>query len=53
MGILKGILKTAKELYQADSNNQLGEYVGGKISNLVNQYDGTEEREFEQAKETN
>ena len=51
MGILKGILKTAKELYQADSNNQLGEYVGGKISNLVNQYDGTEEREFEQAKE--
>ena len=51
MSILKGILKTAKELYQADSNGQLEEYVGGKISNVINKYDGTEEREWEQAKE--
>lgn len=51
MGLLKGILRTAKELYNADSNNQLGEYVGGKIANIVNKYDGTTEEEFEAQKE--
>ena len=27
--ILKGIIKTAKDLYQADSNNKLDVWVGG------------------------
>lgn len=51
MGILKGILKTAKELYNADSNNQLGEYVSEKVTNVINKYDGTAEKEFEDQKE--
>lgn len=51
MGILKNILKTANELYNASSNQQLGEYVGDKISNIVNKYDGTTEEEFEAQKE--
>lgn len=51
MGILKGILRTAKELYNADNNNQLGEYVGSKIANIVNKCDGTTEEEFEAQKE--
>lgn len=44
--ILKGIIKTAKDLYQADSNNQLDEYIGGKISNAMKKLDGTEAEEF-------
>ena len=51
MGILKNLLKTANELYNASSNQQLGEYVGDKISNIVNKYDGTTEEEFEAQKE--
>lgn len=51
MGLLKGILRTVKEVYNADSNNQLGEYVSGKIANIVNNYDGTTEEEFEARKE--
>ena len=51
MGLIKGILRTAKELYNADSKNQLGEYVGDKIANIVNKYDGTTEEEFEAQKE--
>lgn len=49
--ILKGIIKTAKDLYQADSNNQLGEYIGGKVSNAIKKWDGTETEEFENRKE--
>lgn len=49
--ILKGIIKTAKDLYQADSNNQLGEYIGGKVSNAIKKLDGTEAEEFETLKE--
>lgn len=49
--ILKGIIKTAKDLYQADSNNQLGEYIGGKVSNAIKKLDGTEAEEFENWKE--
>lgn len=49
--ILKGIIKTAKDLYQADSNNQLGEYIGGKVSNAIKKWDGTEAEEFENWKE--
>ena len=48
--ILKGIIKTAKDLYQADSNNQLGEYIGGKVSNAIKKLDGTEAEEFENRK---
>lgn len=51
MGLLKGILRTAKELYNADSNNQLDEYVSGKISNVIKKLDGTEAVEFETWKE--
>lgn len=46
MKILKGILKTAKEMYNADSNGQLGKYVGDKLTNMVNKYDGTTEEEL-------
>lgn len=49
--ILKGIIKIAKDLYQADSNNQLDEYIGGKISNAMKKLDGTEAEEFENWKE--
>ena len=49
--ILKGIIKTAKDLYQADSNNQLDEYIGGKISNAMKKLDGTEAEEFANWKE--
>lgn len=51
MGILKGIIKTAKDLYKADANDKLVEYVGGKISDVVKKYDGTAEEEFEDQKE--
>lgn len=34
MRILKGIIKTAKDLYKADANDKLVEYVGGKISDV-------------------
>ena len=51
MSILKEIIKTAKDLYQADSNNQLGEYIGGKVSNAIKKWDGTEAEEFEHWKE--
>ena len=51
MGILKGIIKTAKDLYKADANDKLVEYVGGKISDVVKKYDGTAEEEFEAQKE--
>lgn len=49
--ILKGIIKTAKDLYQADSNNQLDEYIVGKISNAMKKLDGTEAEEFANWKE--
>lgn len=49
--ILKGIIKIAKDLYQADSNNQLDEYIGGKISNAMKKLDGTEAEEFANWKE--
>lgn len=42
MGLLKGILQTAKDLYNADSNNQLDKYIGEKVSNIVKKIDGTE-----------
>ena len=51
MGILKGILRTAKELYNADKNDQLDEYIDGKISNVIKKLDGTETAEFEDIKE--
>ena len=51
MGILKGIIKTAKELYNADSNNQLDKYIGEKVSNIVKKIDGTETAEFQNYKE--
>ena len=51
MGILKGIIKTAKDLYNADANDKLVEYVGEKISDVVKKYDGTAEEEFETQKE--
>ena len=51
MSILKGIIKTAKDLYQADSNNQLGEYLNGKVSKAIKKWDGTEAEEFENWKE--
>lgn len=47
--ILKGIIKTAKELYQADCNDQLDEYIDEKVSNAIKKWDGTEE--FENRKE--
>ena len=49
--LLKEIFRAAKGLYNANSNNQLGEYVGDKIANIVNRYDGTTEEEFEARKE--
>ena len=48
--ILKGIIKTAKDLYQADSNNKLDEYIGEKVANAIKKWDGTEEEEFEALK---
>lgn len=50
MGLFKNILKTAKEIYQADSNNELGNYVSSKVNKYVNKFDGTEEEEWEQQK---
>lgn len=51
MEILRGIIKTAKDLYNADSNNQLDKYIGEKVSNIVKKIDGTETAEFQNYKE--
>lgn len=47
MGFFKLILKTAKDIYEADSNNQLGDYISSKVGNMVNKLDGTEEEQWE------
>lgn len=51
MGILGTIIKTTKDLYQANSNNQLGEYVGNKVSGIVNRLDGTEKKNLQQERD--
>lgn len=51
MKILKGILKTAKEMYNADSNGELGKYIGDKLANMANKYDGAIEEEIETQKD--
>ena len=43
MSILNNIIKTAKELYEADENGNLGDYVNDKISTITNKLDGTED----------
>lgn len=43
MGFLKGIIRGVKELSAADDENRLEEYIGGKVSNLVNSLDGSDE----------
>lgn len=43
MSILNNIIKTAKELYEADENGNLGDYVNDKISTVTNKLDGTED----------
>ena len=51
MGLFNTIISTAKELYEADSNDKLGKYVNGKVSNLVKKVDGSEARELQIRKE--
>ncbi len=51
MGLFNTIISTAKELYEADSNDKLGKYVNGKVSNLVKKVDGSEARELQARKE--
>lgn len=51
MGFFKSILKTAKDIYKADSNNQLGDYIFSKVGNVVNKLDGTEEDQWQQEHE--
>ena len=46
--IINTAINTAKELYEADSNDKLGEYAKEKVSNLVKKVDGTEAREKNQ-----
>ena len=36
MGIFKSIIKTAKELYEADEQGNLGDYVNDRISTITN-----------------
>lgn len=48
--IINTAINTAKELYEADSNDQLGEYAQKKVSNLVKKVDGTEARELQARK---
>lgn len=43
MGIFNSIIKTAKELYEADEQGNLGDYVNEKISTITNKFDGTED----------
>ena len=43
MSILNNIIKTAKELYEADENGNLGDYVNDRISTITNKLDGTED----------
>ena len=43
MSILNNIIKTAQELYEADENGNLGDYVNDKISTITNKLDGTED----------
>ncbi len=50
MGILNKLIKTAKDVYNADANNQLGEYVNENFSRFINKIDGTEEGEYETQK---
>lgn len=51
MGFFKSILKTAKDIYKADSNNQLGDYISSKVGDVVNKLDGTEEDQWLQEHE--
>lgn len=51
MGFFKSILKTAKDLYKADSNNQLGDYISSKVVDVVNKLDGTEEDQWQKEHE--
>ena len=49
--IINTAINTAKELYEADSNDKLGEYAKEKVSNLVKKVDGSEARELQIRKE--
>lgn len=50
MNFLKNILKTAKDIYEADSKDELSNYISSKVSKYVNKFDGTEEKEWERQK---
>lgn len=41
-------LRTAKELYQADQNGNLHEYVDGKFTQIANSLDGSNEEQYEE-----
>lgn len=41
-------LRTAKELYQADQNGNLHEYVDGKFTQIANSLDGSDEEQYEE-----
>ena len=43
MSILNNVIKAAKEVYEADENGNLGDYVNDKISTITNKLDGTED----------
>lgn len=49
--IINTAINTAKELYEADSNDKLGEYAKEKVSDLVKKVDGSEARELQARKE--
>lgn len=51
MGLFNTIINTAKELYEADSNGKLNEYVTSKVSGAVRKIDGSDAKEQEARKE--
>lgn len=51
MGLLNSIVKTAKEMYEAEKDDKLDEYVGGKISNFVKKLDGSEQEDKNRRKD--
>ena len=46
MGLIKNILRTAKDALNADNEGRLDEYVSEKVSGVIRQFDGTAEEKF-------